>query len=159
MKLRFTLNGRSIEAETSTSTRLADFLRRELQLQSLHPSCYDGQCGNCAILLDGELVYSCLLPGFAVQGRSITTYEGIIDTLDYNDIISGFHDEQAHPCTYCLPAKVVITQSILESTLDPSQQEVLEVFSGTYCPCTNFHNLARGVVRAGKYRRRRLHER
>ena len=159
MRIRFTLNGNAVEAETHTSTRLVDLLHRDLQIQSLHPSCYDGQCGNCAILFNGELVYSCLLPAFAAQGSSIYTYEGIVNTLEYNDIISGFHDAQAHPCTYCLPAKVVMTQSILESTLDPSQQEVLESFSGTYCPCTNFHNLARGVIRAGEYRRRRLHER
>ncbi len=157
MRIRFTLNGNPIEAEAHTSTRLVDLLHREIQVQSLHPSCYDGQCGNCAVLFNGELVYSCLLPAFAAQGSSIYTYEGIVKTLEYNDIISGFHDEQAYPCTYCLPAKVVITQSILESTVDPNTQEVLEAFSGTYCPCTNFNNLARGVIRAGEYRRRRLH--
>ena len=159
MKIRFTLNGRAVEAQTSTSTRLVDMLHKDLQIKSLHPSCYDGQCGNCAVILNGELVFSCLLPAFAVQETSIYTYEGIVNTLEYNDIISGFHDEKAYPCAYCLPAKVVITQSILESTLDPTEQEILETFSSTYCPYTNFNNLARGVIRAGEYRRRRLHER
>ena len=159
MIIRFTLNGRFVEIDAPPSTRLVDILHHELQIQSLHPACYDGQCGNCAVIFNGELVYSCLLPVFTAQESSIYTYEGIVNTLEYNDIISGFHDEKAYPCTYCLPSKVVITQSILESTLDPSQQEILESFSGTYCPCTNFHNLARGVIRAGEYRRRRLHER
>lgn len=157
MKLSFTLNGKKVHIDASADLRLVDLLHDHLDIASLHPSCYGGECGNCAILFNGELAYSCLLPAFTAQGSSIHTYEGIVKSTEYSDITKGFQEENAFPCAYCLPSKVVITQSILESTLDPHTQEVLEILSGTYCPCTNFHNLAKGVIRAAHHRRRRLH--
>ncbi|MDY7026851.1 MAG: 2Fe-2S iron-sulfur cluster-binding protein [Spirochaetota bacterium] len=157
MKVSFTLNGQEVSVDAPPSMRLVDLLHNRLKIDSMHPSCYQGECGNCAVLYNGELSYSCMMPVFSAEGSSIWTFEGISQTDEYGDIIRGLREEQAFPCSYCLPSKVVIIHSILENTLDPSTQEVLEVFSGTYCPCTNFHNLARGVIRAGFYRRRRLH--
>lgn len=159
MRISFTLNGKKVEVEAPEAMRLVDLLHDRLEIHSLHPSCYGGECGNCAILLNGELTYSCIVPAFSAQGSSIHTYEGISLSPEYEDIITGFREEQAHPCAYCLPSKVIITQSILERTLDPEEEEIMETLAGTYCPCTNFRNLTKGVVRAASYRRRRLHGR
>jgi len=153
MKISFTLNGQELAADVPASLRLVDFLRDRLKIHSLHPSCYSGECGNCAVLLNGELAYSCMIPVFAAQGTSIHTYEGIQLSEEYEDIIKGLRDENAFPCSYCLPSKIVIIQSILKSSPDPSTQDIFEVFAGTHCPCTNFHNLARGIIRAAFYRR------
>jgi len=157
MRVDFTLNGRRVSINTPASLRLADLLHNNLKVESLHPSCYRGECGNCAILMNGELTYSCMLPVFAAQGSSILTFEGILESVEYEDIQRGLSEEQSFPCNYCRPSKLVIIESILMNNPEPKIQEVLEVFSGTYCPCTNLHNLARGVIRAAFYRRRRRH--
>jgi len=158
MKLSFTLNHQLVSVDAPASQRLSDLLHDTLQIHSIHPSCYRGECGNCAVILNGELAFSCILPVFAADKGEIITYEGLRDSEEYEDIMKGLREEKAFPCSYCLPSKVVIIKSILENSLDPSTQEIFETFSGTSCPCTNFHNLARGVKRAGFHRRSRLHE-
>jgi aerobic-type carbon monoxide dehydrogenase small subunit (CoxS/CutS family) len=159
MRLSFTLNGKRVNIDAPAAMRLVDLLHDRLEINSLHPSCYAGECGNCAILLDGELTYSCIVPVFSAQGRTINTFEGISLSPEYEDITAGFRDEKAYPCAYCLPSKVIITQSILEKNLDPKEEEIMETLAGTYCPCTNFRNLTRGIMRAASYRRRRLYDR
>ncbi len=159
MRVSFTLNGRRIDTEVPAEMRLVDLLHDHFEIRSLHPSCYGGECGNCAVLFNGELTYSCILPASSAQDSNIFTFEGISRLPDYEDILEGFRIEKSYPCAYCLPSKVVITQSILESTLDPASEEVLEILAGTYCPCTNFLNLTKGILRAATIRRTRLHGR
>ncbi len=155
MKISFTLNGRDVETDVSPSARLVDILHDELSVSSLHPACYKGQCGNCAILFNGKLVYSCLFPAFTAEGSYIHTYEGLSRTTGYEDIIHALEETGSRPCNYCLASKVVIIQSILETTLAPSLEYIYEAFSGTYCPCTNFNRIAGGVQRAAEIRRER----
>ena len=159
MRVSFTLNGKAVHIDAPATLRLVDLLHDHLEIHSLHPSCYGGECGNCAILLNGELTYSCTLPAFAAEGGSIHTFEGLSLSPEYGDIVNGFREENTFPCAYCLPSKVIITQSILERTMDPEGEEVMEMLAGTYCPCTNFRKLAKGVLKAASYRRRRLHGR
>lgn len=156
MKISFTLNGKDVTVDTAPGARLVDVLHNELSITSIHPACYKGQCGNCALLLNGKLVYSCLLPAFTAEGSFIHTYEGLSRTTAYQDIISGLEEADARPCNYCLASKIMIIQSILENSLNPSLQYIYESFSGTYCPCTNFNKLAEGVMHAAELRRERL---
>ena len=156
MKISFSLNGREIQIDADPSIRLVDLLRNELDLDSLHPACYSGRCGNCAILLNGSLVYSCLQPAFAAEGAFIHTYEGLRRSAGYEDIIYGLEETGGRPCNYCLPSKVVIIQSILENTLHPTVHGIYEAFSGTYCPCTNYKTLAEGIRKSAELRRKRL---
>ncbi|HDQ15335.1 MAG TPA: hypothetical protein ENN41_11040 [Sediminispirochaeta sp.] len=154
MRLHFILNGRYVDVTTQPSTRLVDLLHDQLDIESLHPACYGGECGNCAIIFNGDLVYSCLIPAFAAQDASIYTYEGIVKSAGYADIQRGFQEENSFPCRYCLASKVVITQSILENNQDPDRQEIMEVLSGTYCSCTNLNKMTKGIIKAAYHRRR-----
>ncbi len=158
MILTFTLNGRDISLESSPTMRLVDLLQNELSVEGLHPTCYNGECGNCAVLFNGKLVYSCLLPAFAAEGAFIHTYEGIRRSTGYQDIIRGLEEADARPCEFCLPSKVLIVQSILENSLDPGTELIFEALSGTYCPCTNFNRMVQGVRNAAELRRIRLAE-
>ena len=158
MRISFTLNGKYVTANAPPSQRLVDLLREEMSVKGLHPSCYNGHCGNCAILFNGELVYACLLPAFAAEDAYIHTYEGIRRSTGYEDILQGLEEADARPCPYCLPSKVIIAQSILETTLEPTSSYIYEAFSGTYCPCTNFNRLVRGVQISAELRRKRLAE-
>jgi aerobic-type carbon monoxide dehydrogenase small subunit (CoxS/CutS family) len=154
--LHFVLNGRDIEREVDPAARLVDVLHDEFGISSLHPSCFAGHCGNCALLLNGTLVYSCIMPAFAAMDASLHTYEGIVRSKEYHDIEQGFSDAEYSPCPFCLPSKTVITQSILESSLEPGRQTVLDSFSGSFCPCTNLEGLVEAIQTAARYRRRRL---
>lgn len=156
MKISFTLNGKDVSVDVSPSMRLVDLLRNELSISSLHPTCYNGNCGNCALLLNGKLVYSCLIPAFAAEGAFIHTYEGTSRSTGYEDILHGLEEAGALPCSFCFASKVMIIQSILENTLSPSIQYIYESFAGTYCPCTNFNTIAKGIQRAAELRRMRL---
>ncbi|MFO7850641.1 MAG: 2Fe-2S iron-sulfur cluster-binding protein [Spirochaetia bacterium] len=156
MKISFTLNGKDVSVEASPSLRLADLLREKLSVTSLHPTCYNGNCGNCALLFNGKLVYSCLIPAFAAEGAFIHTYEGISRSTGYEDILQGLEETGARPCSFCFASKIMIIQAILENTLSPSLQYIYESFSGTYCPCTNFNTIAKGIHRSAELRRRRL---
>jgi aerobic-type carbon monoxide dehydrogenase small subunit (CoxS/CutS family) len=155
MKISFTLNGRDVAVNVDPSLRLVDLLHDSLSITSLHPSCYKGQCGNCAILFNGKLIYSCLMPAFAAEGSFIHTFEGISSSTGYGDIVEGLEETGSRPCSFCLASKVVIIQSILENTLAPTLEYIYEAFSGTYCPCTNFNKIAQGVRRAAEIRRER----
>jgi aerobic-type carbon monoxide dehydrogenase small subunit (CoxS/CutS family) len=156
MKLSFILNGRDVEKEVDPAARLVDVLREEFGITSFHPSCYEGHCGNCALLMGGTLVYSCILPAFAAMNASVHTYEGIIRSTEYSDIEAGFEEAGYSPCPFCLPSKTVITQSILESSLEPLRHTILDAFSGSYCPCTNLDGLVEAIQAASRHRRRRL---
>jgi aerobic-type carbon monoxide dehydrogenase small subunit (CoxS/CutS family) len=156
MKLSLILNGRDVEREVDPAARLVDVLHDEFGITSFHPSCYEGQCGNCVLLLNGVLVYSCIMPAFAAMNSSIHTYEGIIRSKEYHDIEEGFAEAEYSPCPFCLPSKTVIAQAILEHSLNPTRQTVLDSFSGIFCPCTNLDGLVAALQSAARYRRRRL---
>ncbi len=155
MKISFTLNGRDVAVDSDPSLRLVDLLHDSLSVTSLHPACYKGQCGNCAILFNGKLIYSCLMPAFAAEGSFVHTYEGISSSTGFEDILKGLEETDARPCSYCFASKVIIIQSILENTLAPTLEYIYEAFSGTYCPCTNFNKIAQGVRMAAEFRRER----
>ncbi len=156
MKISFILNGRDIAKEVDPAARLVDVLHEDFGITSLHPSCYEGHCGNCAILFNDTLVHSCIIPTFAAANASIHTYEGIIRSKEYHDIEEGYSEAEYTPCPFCLPSKTVITQSILERSLDPTRQSILDSFSGSFCPCTNLDGLVMAIQAAARYRRRRL---
>ncbi|MCF6336048.1 MAG: 2Fe-2S iron-sulfur cluster-binding protein [Spirochaetales bacterium] len=159
MKIGFKLNGKNVEFDSPPETRLADILKGSAKIQSLRTSCYRGLCRGCSIFFNGDLVSSCLIPAFQARDAEIVTYEGISRLNEIEDILKGFDDTGYEPCDYCRPGKIMTLHSILESSMEPDNHQVLEAFEGINCSCTDLSTLLSSVKAGAYYRRRRRRDR
>jgi carbon-monoxide dehydrogenase small subunit len=159
MKITFRLNGKDTSVEADPSTRLIHVLRNTLGLSGMKEGCLQGQCGCCQILMNDELVPSCLVPAFAAFRGEIQTIEGFRETPEYKDIEKGFLHTGVAPCGVCAAAKVLATHVILREYPSPSEDIIRKGLSGILCRCTTPTALLAGVRSAAAFRRLRIHGR
>ncbi len=146
MKIAFRLNGSQIEVEAPASISLLHLLREYLGLTGPKVGCEVGECGACAVLLDGQVVNSCQLLAPQVGGRSVTTIEGIrAADGGPNDMQLAFQEFGAVQCGYCTPGMVVAAEGLLAENPDPSRQEIREGIAGTLCRCTGYQQIVDAV--------------
>ena len=146
MKIAFTLNGSEIEVDAPASISLLNLLREHLGLTGPKVGCEVGECGACAVLLDGQVVNSCQLLAPQVSGRSVTTIEGIrAADGGPNDMQLAFQEFGAVQCGYCTPGMVVAAEGLLAENPDPSRQEIREGIAGTLCRCTGYQQIVDAV--------------
>jgi len=153
---RFLINGIEKEFEYEPGTTLLALLRREGYFGAKYGGCSDGECGACAILLDGELVNSCILLAAQAVGHTIETIEGIGEhpeqgwkkTDGLHPIQKAFVESGAIQCGYCTPAQVLAAKSLLERNLHPTEEEIREALSGVLCRCTGYVKPVQAVMRA-----------
>ena len=126
---------------------LADFLRDELDLTGTHVACENGVCGNCNVLLDGETVRACLLFAVQVEGRSLTTVEGLAapdGTL--GRLQQAFHDNHGLQCGFCTPAMLVTAHEYLEAHPDGgTDEQIRDAISGVLCRCTGYQHIVDSI--------------
>ena len=156
MIVEFVLNGKKERADSDPACRLVDVLHNSFAMRGTRAGCYAGECGSCVVLVDGELIHSCLTPMFAVRGRTVTTLEGISQTRIYRDLIRSFDDAGIRPCNTCFQGKVLSLYSLLEQFDSPTREQIDEVLLAQRCRCTDHEELV-GVVHAvvGERRSRR----
>lgn len=144
-KIDFTLNGKAVSVEADPLKRLLDLLREDFSLTSVKEGCGEGECGACSILLDGEIVNSCLIPIGTVEGASIETVEGIRDSESGKKIIDAFAVEGAVQCGYCTPGMMIGAEWILRKYDNPSTEEIRTALSGNLCRCTGYDMIINAV--------------
>lgn len=149
-KIDITLNGKNISIEVDPLKRLIDILREDLALSSVKEGCGEGECGACSVLLDGEIVNSCLIPVGTVQGSTIETVEGIRESESGKRIVDAFADEGAVQCGFCTPGMMVGAEWILRKYDNPSADEIREALSGNLCRCTGYDMIITAVETAIK---------
>jgi carbon-monoxide dehydrogenase small subunit len=150
------VNGRDVTREVSTRTLLADFLRDELDLVSVHLGCEHGECGCCTVLVDGRSVRSCLMLAVQADGHAVETVESLsADPAELHPVQESFAEEHGLQCGFCTPAMVLRTKEIIEAGRELTDAEVRREISGILCRCTGYQNIV-GAVRsaADKYRGR-----
>jgi carbon-monoxide dehydrogenase small subunit len=146
MKIAFRLNGNEIEVEAPANISLLNLLREHLGLTGPKVGCEVGECGACAVLLDGQVVNSCQLLAPQVGGRSVTTIEGIrAADGGPNDMQLAFQEFGAVQCGYCTPGMVVASEALLAQNPDPSREEIREGIAGTLCRCTGYQQIVDAV--------------
>ena len=146
MKIVFTLNGSPVEVEAPANTTLLYLLREHLGLTGPKPGCEVGECGACAVLLDGLVVNSCQLLAPQAAGRSVITIEGIRDADGGpNDMQLAFQEFGAVQCGYCTPGMVVAAESLLTQNAHPTREEIREGIAGTLCRCTGYQQIVDAV--------------
>ena len=146
------VNGTVRTAAVEPRMTLADFLRDELDLTGTHVACENGVCGNCNVLLDGETVRSCLLFAVQVEGRSLTTVEGLAEpdgTL--GRLQQAFHDNHGLQCGFCTPAMLITAHEYLQANPDGgTDEQIREAISGVICRCTGYRHIVDSIRAAAE---------
>lgn len=151
--LSFTLNGKTVEVAVDPCTLLVDLLREDLGLTGTKVGCREGECGACTVLVDGEAYNSCLMPALKVQGRKVTTIEGLQKPDGSLDTIQqAFMDAGAAQCGFCTPGMIMNAKSLLSRNPNPDEQEIKKALSGVLCRCTGYRKIVEAVKNAASTR-------
>lgn len=142
------VNGREHPLSTEPSTALLYALRNELGLKGARFGCGLGLCGACMVLVDGRAVYSCDTPISAVQGKTVTTIEGLGAGPEPHPVAMAFVDEQAAQCGYCISGIIVAAVELLSTNSDPSEAQVRAGLDRNLCRCGSHNRIVRAVMRA-----------
>ena len=145
-----TVNGMRREADVSVRLTLADFLRQRLELTGTHLGCEHGVCGACTVLLDGRAVRSCLLLAVQVNGREVTTVEGLAPAGGLHPLQEAFRDHHGLQCGFCTPGMLTTLVEFLRDNPNPSADEVRIAISGNLCRCTGYHGIVDAALDAAK---------
>ena len=144
-----TINGDPVEFLCESQETLLDVLRDRLELTGAKEGCATGDCGACSVTLDGRLVCSCLVLGAEVEGREITTIEGMADGEILHPLQQKFLEHAALQCGICTPGILVAAKALLERNPDPTETETRYWLAGNLCRCTGYDKVIRAVLDAG----------
>jgi aerobic-type carbon monoxide dehydrogenase small subunit (CoxS/CutS family) len=152
MKNRFTctVNGEAADVLADGYKTLLEVLREDLQLTGTKHGCELGECGACAVLVDGQPVLSCLLLAAECEGRQVTTVEGLAGDGRLHPLQDCFADLGAAQCGYCTPGILITAKALLDAEPNPSRERICEALSGNLCRCTGYLQIVEAVEAAAK---------
>ncbi len=144
------VNGERTELLVPVHKTLLEVLREDMQLTGTKHGCELGECGTCTVLVDGRPELSCLLLPVQVEGRSITTVEGLANGAQLHPLQQAFAELGAAQCGYCTPGILLSAKSLLDTNARPSRDEIREALAGNLCRCTGYQNIVRAVHAAAE---------
>jgi carbon-monoxide dehydrogenase small subunit len=147
---RLTLNGEPAEVSFAPYKTLLEVLREDLGLTGTKHGCELGECGACAVLVDGEPQLSCLLLAVECAGRSVETVEGLADGAQLHPLQAAFADLGAAQCGYCTPGILMTAKALLEKEPLPSRERIREAVSGNLCRCTGYQQIFEAIEDAAR---------
>ena len=142
------VNGDPVQFLSEPGDSLLDALRGELGLTGSKEGCGSGDCGACTVVLDGEMVCSCLVFAAEAQGRHVATIEGVAEGSQLHPVQAKFLEHAALQCGFCTPGFIVATKNLLDCNPDPSESEVRYWLAGNLCRCTGYDKIVRAVLDA-----------
>jgi carbon-monoxide dehydrogenase small subunit len=145
-----TLNGEEVEFLCEPRQSLLEVLRETLGLTGTKEGCNNGNCGSCNVILDGELVNSCLVLAVEVDGCSLITIEGIAGPQGLHPVQRAFLEHAALQCGFCTPGFIVAAKALLDRNPNPSEGEVRHWLAGNLCRCTGYDKIVRAVLDAAQ---------
>src|SRR5580698_1508421 len=146
--MRVKVNGIEHLIDAPPMSRLLDVLREDLRLTGVKEGCGEGECGACSVLIDGELVNSCLVPVLQVEGASITTIEGVANGDKLNAVQQAFLEYGGAQCGICTPGMILAAMTLLDQYPDPTLEQIKEGLAGNLCRCTGYMRIFEAVVHA-----------
>ena len=146
--VEFTVNGQARKLEVFPMARLLDVLREQLQLTGTKEGCGEGECGACTVIIDGQIVNSCLVPMAQVNGTQITTIEGVANGNDLHAVQRAFIEHGGAQCGICTPGMVLAAVDLLKRNPEPSETDIRNGLAGNLCRCTGYMKIFESVVRA-----------
>ena len=148
--LRLRVNGETKEVATEVSKTLLEVLREDLALTGTKHGCELGECGTCAVLVDGEPVLSCLMLGIEAENTEIVTVEGMTQNGKPHPLQKAFADLGAAQCGYCIPGILLTAKALLDENSHPTRDEIREALAGNLCRCTGYTKILQAVELAAK---------
>jgi carbon-monoxide dehydrogenase small subunit len=145
VKIELVVNGEPVEVAFARHKTLLEILREDLGLTGTKHGCELGECGTCAVILNGEPVLSCLVLGVAVEGSSVETVEGLAAGPALHALQETFADLGAAQCGYCTPGFLMTAKSLLEANTAPSRAQIREALAGNLCRCTGYLKIYEAV--------------
>ncbi len=139
--IELTINGKKRKVETTPSIRLLDLLRDDLHLTGTKEGCGKGECGACTVIMNGELIASCLVLAPQADGAVITTIEGLGKGENLDPIQEAFVETGAVQCGFCTPGMILATKKLLEENSHPDEEEIKRGISGNLCRCTGYQKI------------------
>ncbi|HKL47528.1 MAG TPA: (2Fe-2S)-binding protein [Candidatus Izemoplasmatales bacterium] len=143
--INFKLNGIKKTIETDPNRRLLDVIREDFKLTGPKEGCGEGECGACAVLMNGHIVNSCSVPLANVDEQAIVTIEGFSKTPQYEVIKDAFAEAGGVQCGFCTPGMIIATQSLLSHNPHPSDEEIKIGLSGNLCRCTGYNLIIKAI--------------
>jgi carbon-monoxide dehydrogenase small subunit len=153
VRIEMRVNGRAVSCETWPMARLLDVLREELRLTGTKEGCGEGECGACAVLLDGELVNSCLVPAVHADGANITTIEGVASGDTLHAVQRAFLEHGGAQCGICTPGMVLAAVNLLRNHPNPTDADIRNALAGNLCRCTGYIKIFESVLAACRTRK------
>jgi 2-furoyl-CoA dehydrogenase 2Fe-2S iron sulfur subunit len=153
--IRFTLNGKSVQAEAEPRMQLADLLRHVLKQYGTHVGCEHGICGACTVLVEGRAIRSCLMFAAQVEGAAVTTVEGLAGSdHELNDLQLAFRKHHALQCGFCTPGILASATQFLSERADADEREIRDMLSGHICRCTGYTSIVEAISATAKSRKK-----
>jgi carbon-monoxide dehydrogenase small subunit len=146
----FNLNHQTVVYEGDPTKRLLDVLRETYKLVGTKEGCGEGECGACAVLLDGKIVHSCLVPIANCAGRELITIEAYKQTDRFKTLEAAFLTQGAVQCGFCTPGMILASESLLNENPHPTEEEIKEGLSGNLCRCTGYQSIVKAVKQASE---------
>ena len=147
MQINFKVNGEERSVEGFPMARLLDVLREQLHLTGTTEGCGEGECGACTVIIDGEIVNSCLVPLAQVNGAEITTIEGVAHNGELHAVQQAFIEHGGAQCGICTPGMVLAAVDLLKRNPEPNEDEIRNGLAGNLCRCTGYMKIFESVVR------------
>jgi carbon-monoxide dehydrogenase small subunit len=152
--ISLTVNGQTKTVSAYPMERLLDVLRQNLSLTGTKEGCGEGECGACAVLIDGVLVNSCLIPVLQAQGSTIVTIEGLAQAARLSALQHAFLECGGAQCGICTPGMILAAHHLLNQSPKPSAEEIREALAGNLCRCTGYAQICEAVATAAKHEAR-----
>lgn len=150
-KIKFRVNGKRVELEVPTNRMLIDCLRYDLGLTGTKEGCSVGVCGACTVLMDGDMISSCLTLAVMVDGRDITTVEGLAKNGELNAVQKSFIQYGGFQCGICTPGQVVAATALLDENPKPNEEEIKDWMMGNLCRCTGYYKIIESIQKAHQF--------
>ena len=152
--MKFSINGMAYEEEIDHRRTLLEVLRENLGLLGTHKGCDEGQCGACTVLIDGKEVNSCLVLAASVQGKEITTIEGLAQGEQLHPVQQAFVEYGAIQCGFCTPGMIMVAKGFLDKNPQPTEEEAKRAIAGNLCRCTGYFQIIDAVLKAAEKMRK-----
>jgi len=145
LKISFSVNKSPVTINSPPARRLVDILRIDLGLTGTKEGCGEGSCGSCVVLMNGNLVNSCLIPAFKLPDSEIVTIEGYAQSKEYADLKQVLDQAGAFPCGFCSSGIMMAAGNLLAENSSPSAAEIREALSGNICCCGDYDSIIEGI--------------
>ena len=148
MPITLTVNGQRHEIEAQPHHTLLEVLRDQLGLTGTKECCSEGECGACTVILEGDVVDSCLILGVEADGKSVQTIEGLAAGGKLSPLQQAFLDHGAVQCGFCIPGMIMSAQYLLDTNPDPSEEDIKRGLEGNLCRCAGYSRIIAAVKQA-----------